>query len=114
MKIKKFNSFIKESDEQEGDPLSPEGSRLRELGLAPNLEWDERYDLMINEWNEDPEVNKAYVFLRKRVEELVKKYVTDEDREDESSDFLQWIQYALDSPVSDTGMLEYLIIGETT
>jgi hypothetical protein len=113
MKIQKFNSFIKESEEQEGDPLSPEGSRLRELGLAPNLDWDERYDLILKEWEADPEIEKAYTFLRKKVEVLVEKYMTDEDHE-EDSDFLQWIEYILNHSVSDVGMLEYLIVGETT
>lgn len=114
MKIQKFNAFIEESEEQDGDPLSPEGSRLRELGLAPDLDWDERYDLIVNEWNDDLEVEKAQALLRKKVEELMEKYGTEEDSEYES-DFQRWIEFLVnENRINDIGMLEYLIAGETT
>ena len=103
MKLDKFVKFIKESGDED---------RLRELGLAPDLEWDERYKRLVDEWGSDPQVEKAFSLLISRSKEIFNKWKTDEDEENES-EFQQWCEWtAGENRISETGLLEFLILAE--
>ena len=103
MKAHNFKQFIKESE----DPGQIE-DRLRDLGLAPKKEFDERWDEMVDEWGGDPDIDKAISVLRSRTKAIMDKYIDYSDPEDEQ-EFDQRREWIWESNLDDLGFLEFMI-----
>lgn len=103
MKAHNFKQFIKESE----DPGQIE-DRLRDLGLAPKKDFDERWDEMIDEWGSDPDIDKAISVLRSRTKAIMDKYIDYSDPEDEQ-EFDQRREWIWESSIDDIGFLEFMI-----
>jgi len=83
--------------------------RLRDLGLAPKEEFDERWNNMIDEWGSDPEIDQAIQALRRKTREIINKHIDFGDPEDE----VEWDQrreWMNEQGVDDLGELEFMIV----
>jgi len=104
MKAHNFKQFIKESD----DPGQIE-DRLRDLGLAPKKDFDERWDEMVDEWGSDEEISRAIDTLRSRTKAIVDKYIDYNDPEDEQ-EYDQRREWIYESSIDDLGFLEFMVV----
>lgn len=82
--------------------------RLRELGLAPKEEFDDRWDNMIDEWGSDEEISRAIDILRTRTSAIMDKYIDYSDPDDER-EFDQRRAWIWESSIDDLGFLEFMI-----
>lgn len=103
MKAHNFKQFIKESDD-----ANKIEDRLRDLGLAPKEEFDERWYIMVDEWGNDPEINRAIDVLKSRTKAIVDKYIDYNDPEDEA-EYDQRREWIWESSIDDLGFLEFMI-----
>lgn len=104
MKAQNFKQFTNESEDQ----TRIEG-RLRDLGLAPKEEFDDRFNDMIDEWGSDPEINQALDVLKARTKLIVNKHIDFSDPEDET-EFEQRVEWINEEDTDDIGYLEFMIL----
>jgi len=110
------NSFPIESDPEYADDLY-EGDgdqdkiedRLRDLGLAPKKEFDERWQEMIDEWGSDPEISQALDTLRERTKSIINKHIDFSDPDDET-EWEQRVEWIYEQGADDIGHLELMMI----
>jgi hypothetical protein len=92
---------------------SPEANkidaRLRDLGLAPKEEFDDRWNNMIDEWGSDPEINQALDTLKERTKSIINKHIDFSDPEDET-EFEQRVEWIYEQGADDIGHLELMMI----
>jgi hypothetical protein len=92
---------------------SPEANkidaRLRDLGLAPKEEFDDRWNNMIDEWGSDPEISRAIDKLKERTKSIINKHIDFSDPEDET-EFDQRVEWLYEQSSDDIGYLEFMII----
>jgi len=80
-----FNEWLRESDEFDQDEVS----RMRELGLD-EMEADEAWEAMTDEFYADPEVEAAVKLLHEKYEKYWNKYSRDEF-EEEWQRYQEWM-----------------------
>jgi hypothetical protein len=83
-------------------------SRLRDLGLAPKEEFDDRWDNMVDEWGSDPEISRAIDVLKSRTSAIMNKYIDYGDPEDEAN-YDQRREWIWEASIDDIGFLEFMI-----
>ena len=83
--------------------------RLRDLGLAPKEEFDERWNNMIDEWGSDPEIDQAIQALRRKTSEIINKHIDFGDPEDDQ-EWDQRREWMNEQSVDDLGELEFMIV----
>jgi hypothetical protein len=103
MKAQKFKQFINENEDQ-----SQIEDRLRDLGLAPKEEFDDRWDNMVDEWGSDPEISRAIDVLKSRTSAIMNKYIDYSDPEDEAN-YDQRREWIWEASIDDIGFLEFMI-----
>lgn len=104
--ISDFGNYMEESVEHPDREQNIE--RLRGLGLAPKKEFDERWEEMVDEWGQDPEINHAIYTLKMKTSQIIDKYIDFDD----SEDMEQWEQrqdWMFQSSIDDLGWLEWMI-----
>lgn len=84
-------------------------SRLRDLGLAPKEDFDDRFTDMINKWGRDPEINQALDALKARTTLIVNEHIDFSDPEDET-EFEQRVEWINEQDTDDLGYLEFMIL----
>jgi hypothetical protein len=104
MKAQNFKQFINENE----DDSSRIEDRLRDLGLAPKAEFDERWQDMIDEWGSDPEIDQALQTLRRKTGKIINKHIDFDDPEDEQ-EWDQRREWIYEQSVDDLGELELMI-----
>ena len=104
MKAQKFKQFINETEDQ-----SQIEDRLRDLGLAPKEEFDDRWNNMVDEWGSDPEINQAIEALRRKTSEIINKHIDFSDPEDDQ-EWDQRREWMNEQGVDDLGELEFMIV----
>lgn len=82
--------------------------RLRDLGLAPKKEFDERWDEMVDEWGSDEEISRAIDVLKSRTTEIMNKHIDYSDPEDEVN-YDQRREWIWEASIDDIGFLEFMI-----
>lgn len=107
MKAQKFNQFISEAD----DNQNKIEDRLRDLGLAPKKEFDERWHEMVEAWGSDPEINAAIDLLKKKTDVYLEKYIDFSDPEDEE-EFGRVQEWTMEQGIDDIGWFEYIIAAQ--
>lgn len=83
-------------------------SRLRDLGLAPKEEFDDRWDNMVDEWGSDPEISRAIDVLKSRTTAIMNRYIDYSDPEDETN-YDQRREWIWEQSIDDIGFLEFMI-----
>ena len=107
MKAQNFKQFINENEEDS----SKIEDRLRDLGLAPKKEFDERWYEMVDAWGSDPEINAAIDLLKRKTDSYLEKYIEFDDPEDEQ-EFGQRQEWIMEQGIDDLGWLEYIIASQ--
>jgi len=110
------NSFPIEADpeyaadlyEGDGDQDKIE-DRLRDLGLAPKKEFDERWEEMVDEWGGDPEVNEAIRTLVDKTSQIINKHIDLLDDSEDAEAYEQRQEWIWEQSIDDIGWLEYMI-----
>jgi hypothetical protein len=101
-------------DDYEGDVYESEDDtgkiedRLRDLGLAPKEEFDDRWNNMVDEWGSDPEISRAIDVLKSRTTAIMNKYIDYSDPEDETN-YDQRREWIWEQSIDDIGFLEFMI-----
>jgi hypothetical protein len=72
------------------------------------VEFDERWEDMIDEWGSDPEIGQALQTLRRKTGEIINKYIDFDDPEDEQ-EWDQRREWIYEQGVDDLGELELII-----
>lgn len=84
-------------------------SRLRDLGLAPKEEFDDRIAAAIDEWGSDPAINQALDTLKERTKSIINKHIDFSDPEDET-EFEQRVEWINAQDADDLGYLEFMLL----
>lgn len=82
--------------------------RLRDLGLAPKKEFDDRWDEMLDEWGQDPEINRAIYTLKMKTSQIINKHIDFSDPEDEQ-EWERRQEWIFEQGIDDIGWFEYMI-----
>jgi hypothetical protein len=105
MKLKTFNQHINEAY----DPGSESAKTLRSLGLAPDLELEERIEGMNDEWTQDPEIDRLVMALKQRTGALINKWFPLDDSK-ARDDYFAYQEQLADMSSFDLGVLELMFI----
>ena len=113
-KCRDFATPEEAEEDYEGDVYESEEDtgkiedRLRDLGLAPKAEFDERWQDMIDEWGSDPEIDQALQTLRRKTGEIINKHI-DFDAPEDEQEWDQRREWIYEQSVDDLGELELMI-----
>ena len=84
-------------------------SRLRDLGLAPKEEFDDRWNDMIDEWGSDSEISQALETLKQRTKLIINKHIDFADPDDET-EWEQRVEWIYEQGADDIGHLELMML----
>lgn len=84
-------------------------SRLRDLGLAPKEDFDDRWSDMIDEWGSDPAISQALDTLKERTKLIINKHIDFSDPEDEA-EWEQRVEWIYEQGADDIGHLELMML----
>lgn len=90
--------------------VSDDDKELHALGLG-ELDFDDRWGSMIEEWGEDPGIQAAIETLKSRTVALRDKWLNLEEPE-EDSEYSRKLEWWYEQAVDDLGWLEYALIVE--
>jgi hypothetical protein len=90
--------------------VSDDDKELHALGLG-ELDFEDRWDSMIEEWIDDAQIQAAIETLKSRTTALRDKWLNLEDSED-SEQYDQQMEWRYEQSVDDLGWLEYTLIVE--
>jgi hypothetical protein len=104
MKAQNFKQFTNENEDQ-----SQIEDRLRDLGLAPKEEFDDRWSDMIDEWGSDPAISQALDTLKERTKLIINKHIDFSDPDDET-EWEQRVEWIYEQGADDIGHLELMML----
>jgi hypothetical protein len=100
-KLTDFKKFVLESNDDREE--------LRNMGFSelPDMEFNQRFQAMTDEWSSDPEVSQALDILKRKTNEILDKWI-DYDQDQADWEEIQG-QIANDFSLDEIGFLEYMI-----